>query len=193
MPYARKTPRNAARHIITRNSLTNANWQVTTEMDKLGLWSGDLDDIDVWLVPVSFRCYGWFQPGGDIYIPAVSGANLNDYITNHHTRLTDVLRHEWAHALADRQPKLIQSKRFVRVFGGDYDSSDSIQAYDPDHHLTAYGASSPCEDFAETFHFYIRHKGRLPQRLANKPKIIRKWEFIGWMAQRMMRSCSSVR
>jgi hypothetical protein len=37
---------------------------------------------------------------------------------------------------------------------------------------------SPCEDFAETFHFYIRHKGRLPVRLATKPLIVRKWELV---------------
>ena len=35
--------------------------------------------------------------------------------------------------------------------------------------LTPYAATSPCEDFAETFHFYLRHKGRLPLRQTRKP------------------------
>ena len=83
-------------------------------MEKLGLWSEQLDDIDVNLVPISFACYGWFEPDGHIYIPAVNGANLHDYITGYHTRLSDVLRHEWAHAVADREPELIESKRFAR-------------------------------------------------------------------------------
>ncbi|MGL5017190.1 MAG: hypothetical protein ACRDBP_03585, partial [Luteolibacter sp.] len=115
MPFARKTPRNPRRHFVTLTRLTEANWQVTAEMGRLGLWADELDDIDVYLVPISFACYGWFKPEGDIYIPAVNGANLSDLITGHHTRLTDVLRHEWAHALADRRPKLIESKRFTRT------------------------------------------------------------------------------
>lgn len=185
MPFARKTSRNPRRHFVTLARLTEANWQVTAEMGRLGLWADELDDIDVYLVPVSFACYGWFEPEGDIYIPAVNGANLSDLITGHHTRLTDVLRHEWAHALADRRPRLIESKRFTCTFGGSYDPHRPVRTYDPEHHLTPYAAASPCEDFAKTFHFYLRHKGRLPQRLANKPKIIRKWEFVEWMAGRI--------
>jgi hypothetical protein len=182
MPFARKTSRNPARHFVTLTDLSHANWQVTTEMEKLGLWSEELDDIDVYLVAISFGCYGWFEPDGHIYIPAVTGANLYDLILGHHTRLTDVLRHEWAHALADRESDLTDSKRFTRSFGGSYDLLEPVCSYDPEHHLTLYAATSPCEDFAETFHFYLRHKGRLPQRLAYKPKLIRKWEFVEWMA-----------
>ncbi|MEX1117094.1 MAG: hypothetical protein WEB53_17745 [Akkermansiaceae bacterium] len=157
-------------------------------MERLGLWSSRLDDVDVWLVPASFACYGWFQPDGDIYIPAVTGANLIELITGHHTRLSDVLRHEWAHALADRHQKLIESKSFRRVFGGRYQSTARVDAHDPDLHLTCYAAASPCEDFAETFHYFLRHKGRLPVRLQAKPAIVRKWSFIQWMAERISRS-----
>ncbi len=187
MPFARKTSRNPRRHFVTLTRLTEANCRVTAKMGRLGLWSDQLDDIDVYLVPVSFACYGWFEPEGDIYIPAVNGANLSDLITGHHTRLTDVLRHEWAHALADRRPRLVEGKRFVSTFGGPYESDEAVLEYDPDHHLTKYAAAMPCEDFAETFHHYLRHKGRLPLRLANKPEIIRKWEFVEWMAHRISR------
>jgi hypothetical protein len=187
MPYSRKTTRRPLRHVITLTQLTEANWQVTTEMERLGLWCDALDDIDVRLVPVSFACYGWFQPEADIYIPAVTGANLSDLITGHHTRLTDVLRHEWAHALADRCPELVETKRFTRTFGGAYESCAAVRSHDPEHHLTPYAAASPCEDFAETFHYYLRHKGRLPVRLTHKPKIARKWESIEWMANKIAR------
>ena len=47
----------------------------------------------------------------------------------------------------------------------------------------AFAGFIPCEDFAECFSYYIRHKGRLPQRLANKPDIIRKWGFVASAAQ----------
>ena len=46
-------------------------------------------------------------------------------------------------------------------------------------------ASLPCEDFAETFHHYLRHKGRLPVRLHDKPAIVRNWNFVEWMAGRI--------
>lgn len=39
----------------------------------------------------------------------------------------------------------------------------------------------------ETFHFYLRHKGRLPVRFHNKPEIVRKWAFIQWLAERISR------
>ncbi len=187
MPFIRKTPRWPARHVITLSDLTMANWQVMDEMEKLGFWHERLEDIDVCLVPVSFACYGWFLPDGHIYIPAVTGANLCDLITGHHTRLTDVLRHEWAHALADRRPRLVEGKRFRNVFGADYHSTHPVWEHHPDLHLTPYAAAMPCEDYAETFHHYLRHKGRLPLRLANKPEIIRKWEFIAWMAGKSAR------
>ena len=60
-----------------------------------------------------------------------------------------------------------------------------IWEYDPDLHLTPYAAAKPCEDFAETFHFYLRRKGRLPVRLRDKPEIVRKWAFIQWLAERI--------
>ena len=185
MPYIRKTPRRPSRHVITHSQLTETNWQVMDEMERLGLWHDELDDVDVCLVPVSFLCYGWYQPDADIYIPAVTGANLSDLITGHHTRLTDVLRHEWSHALADRCPELVETKRFVRTFGGPYDDHQPVREHDTAHHMTPYAAASPCEDFAETFHFYLRHKGRLPVRLHHRPAIVRKWDFMEWMAGRI--------
>jgi hypothetical protein len=178
MPFTRQTVRRPGRHLITKGELDRANCQVTGEMGKLGLWNRRLDDVNVWLVPASFSCYGWFIYGGDIHIPAVNGAQWADFFLGHHTRLTDVLRHEWAHAFADRRPRLIATKRFRSAFGASYDSPDPVRAYDPDHHLTRYAATSSCEDFAETFHFYLRHKGRLPIRLQAKPEIVRKWDFI---------------
>lgn len=178
MPFCYRTPRRPRRHLISLPDLNRANRQVTGEMENLGLWSNRLDAVTVWLVPLSFDCYGWFLPEGDIYVPSVNGAQLADFFLGHHTRLTDVLRHEWAHAFADRRPKLIDTKRFRSVFGAAYDSPDRVHDYDPDQHLTPYAATNPCEDFAETFHFFLRHKGRLPLRLQTKSVIARKWDFV---------------
>ena len=181
MPFTRKAPRKLSNLVISLSALTRANWQVTEEMEKLGLWHKKLDKIDVYLVPLHYNCYGWFMPEDHIYIPATTGANLCDFFTGHHTRLTDVLRHEWAHALADRRPGLVVNKHFRRAFGGHYESPHPVWEYHPDLHLTKYAASMPCEDFAETFHYYLRHKGKLPVRLQSKDVIVQKWEFIDRM------------
>lgn len=183
MPYQQYSPRRIRRHVITWQDVCRANDQVTAELTKLGFWSDRLDEVTVYWITGSWSCYGWYQ--GHIYIPAITGANLADLIVGRHTRLADVLRHEWAHALADRCPALMDTKRFVRLFGGPYESLDAVSAYDTDDHLTKYSATRPCEDFAEVFHYYLRHKGRLPVRLLNKPKIIRKWEFIQSLAKRI--------
>jgi hypothetical protein len=180
MPFIRKTTRQLSRHVISLKRLTTTNWEVMDEIDKLGLWCEQLDKVDVYLIPVSYACYGWYS--GNIYIPAISGANLSDYFARQHTRLKDVLRHEWAHAFAEAEPKKINSKKFESVFLGRYESMERVSHYNPARHLTPYASASACEDFAETFHFYLRHKGKLPTRLANKPVIVRKWNFIASMA-----------
>ena len=180
MPHQQKVAHKLRRHVITLRDLCRANNQVTDEMDDLGLWSDRLDKVEVYLVPASWDHYGWYQH--HICIPAITGAQLSDFLAGKFTRLTDVLRHEWAHAVADRHKRLIETQRFERVFGGSYESDDAVRAYDADHHLTRYAAVNPSEDFAEVFHYYLRHKGRLPVRLANKPAIARKWQFVKWLA-----------
>jgi len=152
-------------------------------LEALGFWHDRVEDIEVYLIPASLVCYGWYL--GDIYIPALTGAQLSDLIVGRHTRLTDVLRHEWAHAVADQWPLLMNTKRFRRDFGGPYESDEHVRDYDPDHHVTEYASTMPCEDFAEVFHYYLRHKGRLPIRLLDKPKIVRKWKFIECLAKRI--------
>jgi hypothetical protein len=181
MPHLQYAARKLRRHVITLGDVCRANNQVTDEMDNLGLWSDRLEKIEVYWVPVSWDHYGWYHR--HIYIPAITGAQLSDFFQGKYTRLTDVLRHEWAHAVADRHQQLIDTSRFERVFGGPYESDDAVREYDADHHLTHYAAVNPCEDFAEVLHYYLRHKGRLPVRLTDKPRIVRKWQFVKWLAK----------
>lgn len=184
MPYTRKTARRLGRHLTTPDELDRTNRKVVCEMERLGLWHPGLDDVNVRLVPASFSCYGWFREEGDIYIPALTGARLSDLILGYHTRLTDVLRHEWGHALADRCPDLVDRLSFHDTLGGPYQSSEPVDEYDPELHLTRYAAACPGEDFAETFHYYLRHRGRLPLRLRKKPAIRKKWRFIDGLTVR---------
>lgn len=184
MPYTRRTPRRPFRHVISLPELDKANMKITDELFRLGFWAGRVPDIGVYLVPVSFVSYGWYLDS--IHIPRVSGAQLVDLMAGHHTRLTDILRHEWAHGVADAFPALIDSRKFRESFGGPYENRSGIHEYDPSLHVTRYASTMPCEDFAEIFHHYLRHKGRLPAHLDRKPIIVRKWEFVRRMAQRIM-------
>lgn len=58
MPNTRRTVRQPWRHLITYDDVDRANRQVTTGMERLGLWNPRLDTVDVWHVPASFACYG---------------------------------------------------------------------------------------------------------------------------------------
>ncbi len=51
MPFCFRSPRRPRRHLISLRDVEGANQQVTREMDRLGLWSPQLDDVTVWLVP----------------------------------------------------------------------------------------------------------------------------------------------
>jgi hypothetical protein len=186
MPFSCKTSRKPPRNYVSLRRLTVANAKVTREMARLGLWSDGLCEVGVYLVPVSHYCYGWHQgTPGAISIPAVSLAYLDDRRNGRHTRLTDILRHEWAHALAAVHPDFVRCPQFIRTFGGEYDDKAGPWEFSPERHLTWYASTAPSEDFAETFHFYLRHKGRLPLRLTGRSILIRKWRYIDRMARRM--------
>lgn len=92
--------------------------------------------------------------------------------------LRDVVRHEYAHAIAHYYPALIQrSARFRTVFCGRYfDNSHEIRMSKHDC-ISSYAETQPCEDFAETFMFYLRHKGRLPVEFTSEA-IKQKWQFV---------------
>ena len=188
MPITHSSPRRAKRLIVSHSDLESAHRQVFKELVNLGCWSPRLEPVEVRLVSGALTAYGWYQ--GHIYIPRVNGAQLTDWIFGRHTRLTDILRHEWGHAIADYHPEFIDTRSFRQAFGADYEYGVPVYEYDRDHHVTPYAATQPCEDFAEVFHHYIRHKGRLPIRLSMKPVIARKWDFISRLAKRVS-SCRS--
>jgi len=47
MPFTPKSKRRFGRHVITLRQLTLANWEVTEEMDALGLWCPRLDAVQL--------------------------------------------------------------------------------------------------------------------------------------------------
>ena len=105
---------------------------------------------------------------GHIYIPGPFVARRN---------LRDVLRHEYAHALAHYRPSVHRAKAFTKAFGAGYwHATPTVAQAERRDCVSAYAQTRPMEDFAETFMLYLRRGGRLPRRLT--ARIRRKWAFI---------------
>jgi hypothetical protein len=164
-------------NIITLKRLNKALFQVQTELENLGFYDESIQAVDVYLI-IAGVAYGWHYYGssGNIHIPAISFGKIVDLFSRRYTSLRDILRHEYAHAIADTHRGLFRSSRFSDAFDGSHESSVAWE-FDPDLHLTQYAATSSSEDFAETFMFYLRHGGVLPTARAT-PAIRRKWSFI---------------
>src|SRR5438046_3056841 len=142
--------------IVELKSLNSALLQVQTELEKLGFYDEYVQDIDVYLVNFG-HAYGWYNPG-EINIPEISLASLSDLEDGPRMSLRDVLRHEYAHAVAYTHRELIRGARFSDAFGAAHsfdndpgtggvgDASIECEC-DPKFYITPYAAKSPAEDF----------------------------------------------
>lgn len=164
-------------HLVNQSQLDRANYAVTSELDVHGFYDRHVQSVDTYLVSVGLA-YGWhwFGSSGDIHIPRVSLSRLSHIWKGGYTSLRDVLRHEFAHAIADTHRGLFRSTFFSDSFCAAHHWNFEWE-YDPEHHVSEYAATAPAEDFAETFMLYLRHDGMLPARHASGP-IGRKWKFI---------------
>lgn len=45
--------------------------------------------------------------------------------------------------------------------------------------------SATQEDFAETFMFFMKHKGEIPAKFAKKPAIQKKWKAVAEIVKRV--------
>jgi hypothetical protein len=165
-------------NIVTLTRLNRAVSDVQRELEEQGFYDERLARIDVYLSWAGYA-YGWcwYGSSGNIHIPAVSfGKIFERVVGTSRTTLRDVVRHEYGHALAHTHRGLFCSVPFKRAFGTHHDA-DVQSDYDPERHVTPYAATSPSEDFAETFMFYLRHNGELPDWL-NTWRIRRKWRFV---------------
>lgn len=163
---------------VTFNRLNRALADVQCELEVHGFFDEKLQRVDVYLAWFSFAFgWCWYGTSGDIGIPALSFGTFYDHVLGEsRTSLRDVLRHEYGHALAHTHRALFCSVKFKRAFGSHHDA-DVKSEYDPDRHVTPYAATSPSEDFAETFMTYLRHDGELFERF-NTWRIRRKWRFV---------------
>lgn len=165
-------------NIVSLARLNRAVSDVQRELELHGFYDEKLAKVDVYLSWVGYA-YGWcwYGTSGNIHIPVVSfGKIFERAVGASRTTLRDVVRHEYGHALAHTHRGLFCSVPFKRAFGSHHDA-DVKSDYDPGRHVTPYAATSPSEDFAEVFMFYLRHGGKLPDPF-DTWKIRRKWRFI---------------
>ncbi len=182
----------AKSQIISQKQTTSAANAVQGELYSIGLWYEDsrLLDVEVYWCPIpSIKMYdaaGFFFHGtrfydrffgyeeGHIYVPSFL---LIDIVYSRTFSLRDIIRHEYAHALAHYYPEMIvRPKEFKNVFGGTYYSVKPSKMED-EAYITEYAKTDPSEDFAETFMVYVRRKGVIPTNMTN-PKLKRKWKYI---------------
>jgi len=170
--------------IAGTDSFKSACKDVRSELRQHGCWSDRLADISVRQTTVGLA-YGWqyYRGCGDIIIPKFSFIRLYHHCLGKVVPLRDVLRHEYGHAVADMHRNLVKGKGFRSAFGGAHDSEKWLE-YDVDSYVSTYAASSICEDFAEVFMYYIKHKGRLP-KVFTTPVITKKWKYIETICQRL--------
>jgi len=88
-----------------------------------------------------------------------------------------LIAHELGHSFLFQHRRFARSSRFRRAFG-DVDKpyrgvdeswvsfSRRSMPKTPTNHVTAYAATHPLEDFAETFRFYVIRRGRLRELMA---------------------------
>ncbi|MGA2032488.1 MAG: hypothetical protein ABSG68_09545 [Thermoguttaceae bacterium] len=157
---------------ISSRQLQSAYADVQRELACAGLWyvgnpltrtevvlcreaPPDLMDAAGFFVNEMHRLYRSFgcEPG-HIYIPqwvGRPGARRN------RGSLRDVLRHEFAHALAFYHPGPIRRTRaFVAAFDARYDEVWYDPPTDKEDFVTDYAMTAPDEDFAETFMVWLR-------------------------------------
>ncbi|MEI7819499.1 MAG: hypothetical protein WCK55_01175 [Verrucomicrobiota bacterium] len=174
-------------HFVTQARLDRATSAVTRELAAQGFFDSHMQAVDTYLVPFGFaHGWQWYGCTGDISIPRVSLSRLSDIWRGRYTSLRDVLRHEFAHAVADTHRGLFRSTCFSEAFGAAH-HWDFEWEYEPKHHVSEYAATAPAEDFAETFMLYLRHGGRLPAWQAST-SIKRKWKFIELLSDAISKS-----
>jgi hypothetical protein len=103
--------------------------------------------------------------------------------------VVDVLRHEFAHAIADLYPLAIsRGGTFRAAFGGECGDNPSEYSKLPEcdgTFVSVYAKKSTEEDFAETFMLYVKHKRKIPAKFAKNLAIRKKWEAVGEIVLRV--------
>lgn len=168
-------------YVVNASLLRSACRSVQTDLNSLGFWTKKLADVTVRQTLFGLS-YGWqyYHGCGDIVIPRLSAIRLYDNCRGKSIPLRDILSHEYGHAVADCHRGVMRSPKFEQAFGASHDDLESF-SYNDQSHVSRYASDSAGEDFAETFMYYIKHKGKLP-RIFSTQIIKKKWDFVSYLS-----------
>ena len=116
--------------IVTLQELEEANELTIAELEQFGFYDQRMAEVEV-VLALAADAFGWQNYGGNgrIAVPAVSLARLRALFGYEKASVRDVLRHEYAHALADTHRGLMRSRKFTSAFGGSH-ASEKESKYD---------------------------------------------------------------
>jgi hypothetical protein len=171
--------------------------KVQRELMDLGIFHGLLDEIKLCVSRIpswAFAGSGWFYDRGVGKLAKLVGLKEGMiYLARDTEQRPDklqIIRHEFAHAWAWRNPRFLQKKWFIATFKRSYfgkpwrsrwrwyvSEEDFRKGEHWSTHASAYATYSPAEDFAETFEVFMRHKNNL-DRFRSRTSFYRKLKAV---------------
>ncbi len=172
--------------VVYETSFKSAVSNVRRELKSFGCWTDELRKLKIrhgyFAGAYGYQFYG---SSGEIVIPAVSLCRVIEKLFDGpFVGLRDVIRHEYAHGIAYCHPELVLCPTFVSTFGGDHDLGSATE-YCHTRHVTEYAATHPCEDFAEVFMYYCKHKTKVPKRFCGLSVIEKKFAFLEQLCKKL--------
>ncbi len=174
---------------ITMTNLDRAFAAARSDLVDVGLLADGLylDRIECVLSPLPsgwWRECGWVYDGGVDGIrgfigfePRVIYIPMNAAVVAYSPggTLTDVIRHEFAHAWYWLDAKHVDGPWFRKAFGARYQDTTAVapETYDSSNFVSEYATTSAKEDFAETFMTYLRFRRSL-ERFRNRAGLYAK-------------------
>ena len=170
----------------SESTMKSAFYKIRKELKMMGLLSegSKLDKVKIFREFITNDA--WRGIGGamgfysfedcNIHIPIICSASLAPWCTGR--CMTDVLRHEFGHALQDKFPHLVSNNVFIKAFGDVCGENEVAKEGDEDNYVSSYARTNTQEDFAETFMLYMKYKGKLPKEFSRRKAIKAKWAVV---------------
>ena len=191
MAFAKKAAERLDNAYASETGVKSALYRVRSELKDMGLLSQNSrlskvkvihDGLSVNGLSGFVGIMGFYDPQTqNIHIPAIWPAALLPWYKER--RMTDVLRHEFGHALEGKFSKFFHDERFRKAFGGEYGVIAVARDGDERNYVSSYARKITQEDFAETFMLFMKHKGILPRELSRRKAIRLKWETVAAICQ----------
>lgn len=165
---------------------------VQRELREIGIFHGVLDTIELRVTRVPswvIAARGWFFDCGVGMLPRFLGWREGViYLPSnmeYQRDLPQVIRHEFAHAWAWKNPQFFRKPWFRQTFGraysGDKWPTIKFRCFEASKyfgtHASAYATTSPSEDFAETFETWMQWRRTL-HRFTSRPGLYRKLRAV---------------